>query len=124
MKRRQTVDLPHPLRCQAQSDDAVIVEVALTADESGGLGAIHETDGAVVSQEKVFGDVPDRRPSRIGMPSHDEEQLMLRRRQADRTGLLFTPAQKTTKGGAKREQCCVLIVGELAPRSDCRSWGR
>ncbi len=99
----------------------MVVAVTFAADETERLGAVCQTDGAVVSQQQLIGDVPNRRSAGIGMSPHDEEQLMLSGREPDGTGLFFAPVQEGPETGSKLEQRPVLIVVDLAPREWVRT---
>jgi hypothetical protein len=116
MQSREPVDLERPPAGQLQMDEAMIVGIALTADQPSPLCSIHETDGAVMSQEQMVGDVSDRRPAGIRVRPHDQKQLMLGSGQSDSAGLLLTPVQKPTKIGPKRKQRSVLLVSNPGAR--------
>jgi hypothetical protein len=83
-----------PVLGEMQPNDAMIVIVATAPDEASGVGPIDEPDRAVVAEKQVIGHFTDGRPSRIGMASNGEEQLMLSGSQAGRTSLLFAPPFK------------------------------
>src|SRR5262249_49798492 len=58
---------PDPLladRGEAQVDDAVIIRVTLPLDQARPLGAVDQSDGAVVAKRQVVGRIADRRPAR------------------------------------------------------------
>jgi hypothetical protein len=77
---------------QVQADHALVVCVGAAGYQSGGLGAIDESDGAVVAQQQVVGDVADGRAARVCVAADGEQELMMRRGQAGRLGLPFAPA--------------------------------
>ena len=116
MQRREVFDLVSAACSQAEPDDAVIVAVTFAADETECLGTVCQTNGAVVSQEQLIGDVPNGWSAGVGMSPHDEEQLMLRGRESGGTGLFFAPVQEAEEAGAKLEQPSVLVVADFAVR--------
>lgn len=126
MERRQATQLLGAPSSQSEPDAAVIVAVALTADEPGVLGPVHEADGAVVAEQELLGDIPDGRPERIGMAPDDQEELMLGGRQPDDLGLLFAPAREAAQTRAELQEAAVLVVSDLrchiyiVARCDCR----
>ena len=121
VQSREALDLV-PAACgQEEPDDAVIVPVTFPADETERLGTVCQTHGAVVSQEQLVGDVPNGWSAGVGMSSHDEEQLMLSRRESDVPGLLLAPVKEAAKTGAKLEQCSVLVAVDFAPREWIRT---
>src|SRR5262245_41634777 len=83
-ERRQAAAAP---RREAEPDDAPIVRVDLALDEPGAFGPVDELDGAVVAEQQMFRDVTDRRIAR--MAADGEQQLVLRRGQPGRLGLLL-----------------------------------
>jgi hypothetical protein len=54
-----------------------MVGVGCACDETLRFGAVDEADGAVVAQQQVAGDVPDRRVRGAWMPLDREQQLVL-----------------------------------------------
>lgn len=101
-----------------ESNDPVVVAIMLPAHQAGGLGPVHEAHRAVVSQQQVFGDIPDRRTSWVGVAAHCKQQLVLRGRKSDLLCLLLAPAKEAPQPRAELEQA--LVVGVLDVRD--RGW--
>ena len=97
-------------RGQRESNDSLVVDVRLSADEVGALGSVHELDDAVVSEQQVVGDVGDAR--RRSMPTHGEQQLVLACSDPSSSGRLLAPAEEPPQAVAKREQPAEVLLVE------------
>ncbi len=97
---------------EPEPDAPVIVRIGLTAHEPRVHGPIHEADRAVVAQQQGLRDVTDGRPPTIGVSTHREQELVLRRRDPQRLCLLFAPTEEAAELGAELEQPLVVTVGD------------
>lgn len=97
---------------ETDAHDAVVVLVASARDEARGIGAVDETDGGVMAQEQVVGDLADRRSPWIRVAADGEQELMLGRRQPGGCRLLLAPAQEATQPGAQGEQLRVCLIAQ------------
>src|SRR5439155_23274129 len=95
---------------QREPYDPAVVGVGVPLDEAGGDGAVHGTDGAVVADQQVLGHVADGGGAAAVAPDGQEE-LVLGRGQAHRSGARLVPAQERTEAVAELEQLLVLDVG-------------
>ena len=96
---------------QAQTHHPMVTRVGSSFDEVGSLGPVDQPDHAVVPEQQVLGDVPDRRGAGR-VPPDREEELVLRRCDAGRDRLLLAPVQEAAELVAKRQQARVVGVGE------------
>ncbi|HEY5431632.1 MAG TPA: hypothetical protein VIK04_21140 [Solirubrobacteraceae bacterium] len=87
--------------------------IGFAPDKAGRLSAVNQADGAVVAQDKVVGDLANRRSEGIAVASHGEEQLVLRGGQAARSGLLLAPMQEAPETRTKLQEPLVVVVGKL-----------
>jgi hypothetical protein len=97
----QRVELRGAQVGEPEPHDAAVVGVRDALDQAGVLGAIHEGDGAVVTEQQVAGGLADRRPALVVMAADGQEQLVLGGRDARRLGLLLAPAQEPPQAGAQ-----------------------
>jgi len=103
---------------QVQSHRPGVVPVRTAVEQTGGLGPVDQFDRAVVAQEQVPGDVTDRRSPRIGVAADGQQQLMPRRREPGRSGLLCAPAEKPAQPGPKAQEPFVLWLVECWHRAN------
>ena len=96
---------------ERESDDAVVIGVGAPRDQSCRLGSINELDRAVVAQQKLVRDIPDRGAVGAAVPADREQQLVLGGRQPGVLGLLLAPVQEASQTGAQLEQVGVVRVG-------------
>ena len=82
-------------------------------DEAVRFGSVDETDGAVVAEQEVAGDVPDRRTGGAWVALDREQQLVLSGGEVLSVGLLFAPAQELSEAGPEYEQALVIGIGRL-----------
>jgi hypothetical protein len=73
----------------------------LARDQPGRRGSVDQLDGAVVTHEQVSSHVPDGRTARVGMPPDRQQELVLRRGEPGRLGLLAAPAEEAAQACAK-----------------------
>jgi hypothetical protein len=88
--------------------------IMTSLDETGGFGPIDETDRAVVAKEQVVGDVADRRSACVATPANGQHELVLGRRESDRTRLLLGPSEEAPEPGPELEQPPIIVVGDVA----------
>ena len=103
----------HPIvteRSEPNPDGALIVRIGVAGNQPDRLGPVDQTHRAVVAHQQIAGYIGDGRPGRIGMPAHRDEQLMLRRRHADRLGRLLAPGQEATQRHTERQQLSELPI--------------
>ena len=98
---------------EREAGGASMVRVGGAFDETLRFGAVDETDGAVVTQQEVAGDVPDRWASRAWVAFDREQQLVLRGGEVLGVGLSFAPAQEVSEAGPELEQPLVIRFGRL-----------
>lgn len=99
-----------PERGEPDAHHAVVDLVGESFDEPRALGAIDEPDHAVVPEQEVIGELADR--GRSSVATDGEEQLVLRRGQADVRCLRLAPAQKASQPIAELEQPHEVVVAE------------
>ena len=88
-----------------------VARILAPHDEPRGGGSVHELDPAVVAQEQIFGEVPDRGSTGAIVTSDGEQKLVLGGGQARRLSLARAPAQKASQPSAQLEQVPVVAVG-------------
>ena len=113
MERGEPPDLLRPTRGELQSDDPLVIAVRPAPDQPCGLGPVDQADCAVVSEQEVRGDVADRRPTRVGMTPHCEQELVLRGGEPDGLGLRLAPMEEAPKSVAELEQAPVVDIRDL-----------
>jgi nucleotide-binding universal stress UspA family protein len=89
MKGRQLTEARLTLGVGGRPHDSVIVAVDRTLHEPDALGAPDQLDDAVVAQQKMVGDVSDRR--RAVVSRDGQQQLVLGGREPDGPGLPLRP---------------------------------
>lgn len=94
--------------------DRVAARIAPASDQPSALRAIDEADDAVMAQHEHVGELADRRSAARVATADRKQELMLRRRQAMRFGLLLAPVQEAAKAGAQLQQQRVLLVGQIS----------
>ena len=99
-----------------ESNDAVVVAVALPAEESGGLSPIDELGCGVVPEEERVRHLLDRRPLGIGTAAHRQEELVLCRREPLGLRLLLAPIEEPAQLGAEPQEVLVVAIGESPNR--------
>jgi len=109
----QLAKAPRAERREPQAHDAVVERVGMSGHEAGVDRAVDEADRAVVTEQQRIGQVPDRRARVVLTASNREQQLVLRRCDADGRRLLLTPAQEFAQSGSKIEQASVVVVVRL-----------
>ena len=98
---------------EPQAHDPMVDRVGVPVDETGLDRAVDEPDHAVVPEQQRIGNVADRRSFAVRMASDREQQLVLRRRDADGRRLLFAPPKKLAQPGSEVEQSPVVIAVRL-----------
>ncbi len=84
-------------RGQPEPDDPLVVGVGRPPHQSGVLGPIDQPNGAVVPEQQGLRHVTDRGAAPVPVPTDREQELMLRRREADGHGLLLAPVQEAAQ---------------------------
>jgi hypothetical protein len=111
-----TADLAEPPSAEwreVQPHHPVIVLVDAAPDQTGGFGPIDEPNRAVMAKQQRLGHLPDRRAARLPTSTDRQEELMLRRRQPCRDGLLLAPVQEATEARSELEEALIIAVGKL-----------
>lgn len=94
MRARQGLDLATAGVGQPDPDDALVVDVLDTLHQTRGDGPIHELDDAVMPEQQVLGQLPNRR--RPTVAADCQKQLVLRTGQPHCPGLGLAPTQETS----------------------------
>ncbi len=97
-------------RGQLQADDPVVLGVAVPLHQPSRVGPVDQSDRAVVPEQQVVGHLAHGGAAAVAVPPDGEQQLVLRRRQPGRLGLLLAPAQEAPKSRAQRQQVLVVVV--------------
>ena len=97
------------LRSEAHPNDPVVVGIGGAPHQPGALGTIDELDCAVMLEQQVCGDVPDRRIAAV--PADRQQQLVLGGRQAGGPGLFLRPPHEPAQPVPESQQ-----IGELVLR--------
>jgi len=108
--------LGHPplaARRQPYADDPAVMPVSHPPDEAGVSGAVHKFHRAVMPEQKVSGQVTDRRRIAARMPLHSYQQLVLDMRQPHSPGLLLAPVLKLPQPSPECEQVLEIRLGQL-----------
>jgi hypothetical protein len=98
---------------EREAGGASMVGIGRAFDETFCFGSVDETDGAVVAQQEVAGNVPDRRAGRAWVAFDREQQLVLSGGEVLSVGLLFAPVQELPQAGSERQQALVIGFGRL-----------
>ena len=99
---------------EGQADDPLVVAIGLAPDQSGRFRPVDELDRAVVPEQEDVGDLPDGRAVAARTPPDGEQELVLRRREADFHGLGLAPVQESAEAGPELEETCVVVISKLA----------
>src|SRR4051794_3041356 len=91
-------------RRQPQPHDARVVIVTVALDETAGLRAVDELDGAVMPEQQVRRQLADRRAAVVVVTLDREQQLVLRMGQTDGSRLGLAPAVEASQRRAERQQ--------------------
>jgi hypothetical protein len=113
MQRAQLPKSTRTERGQPQPHDTLIKVVDVTRDEPRLLGAIDETDRAVMTQQQRFRDVTDSGTTRVVVTAYRQEQLVLRGSEPGGLRLLLAPVEEPAEAGAERQQPHVLRIAEV-----------
>jgi hypothetical protein len=95
---------------EAHTHHAVVVGIGYSFDEPGRCSAVDELDDAVVAQQQVTGDFPDRR--RRALTADREQELVLGPGEPDRLGLILAPPLEPSQAVAKGEQSGEVCVAD------------
>jgi hypothetical protein len=95
---------------ELQADEAPVGAVSVAANESRPFGPVHELDRAVMTEQQVLGDLPDRRVVGPTMAPHCEQELVLLAREPSRHRLALAPVQEAPEAGPELQQLPVLLV--------------
>ena len=101
---------------EGEAHHAAVVLIDAAADETIGDRSIDEFDHTVVLQEKVLGDVADRRVA--AMTPNRQEELVLSRGESRLACGRLAPAEELAKAVAELEQCGEVVVAQT---SGCRA---
>jgi hypothetical protein len=99
---------------EVQAHDAAVLGLRHPPHQPGGLGPVDQFHDAVVAQQQVVGDLPDRRGRAVVAPD-GEQQLVLRRREPGGAGLLLAPMEEPPDAVAELQQPPVVLVTQLPP---------
>ena len=113
MALAQLAETAVPEGGEAQVDNSLVAPVGMAPDEAGGFRPVDQLDRAVVPEQEGLGDLPDGRTFPARVPPDREQQLVLRRREADGYRLCLAPAQEAAQAGPELEQTCVVLVGKI-----------
>ena len=113
MGARQGLDSVGAAAGQLDADDALVGLVLYPFDKQSGLCAVDQLDHAVMAQEEVIGNLPDRRRLRP-MAADREEQLVLGGRQPNLSGLVLTPSLEATQTITEGEQSGEVVVPQMS----------
>ena len=102
-----------PFAVSSSRTRRAVVSVADPLHQAGRLGPVDEPDGAVVTQEQVVGHLADRGPLLVVVAPDGHEQLVLRRGESHRFGLLVTPAKEPPQPGPQRQEVLVVDVRQF-----------
>jgi hypothetical protein len=93
-----------PERRQPQPNGPLVMRIRPSPHQPGRLRPVHQLHHTMVAKQQMTGHVSDRGASRIHVPPHREEELVLGRGQTRGLGLLLTPPQEQTKPISQTEQ--------------------
>lgn len=94
MQRRQVGKHPFTVRGERHPDQAVIVPIGSRPHQTGLLRPMNELAGAVLTDEELLRDLPDRRGPALLEALHHDEELVLRRGDALGLGGVVAPAEE------------------------------
>jgi H+/Cl- antiporter ClcA len=114
---RQAGEVPCARGGESKPHDALIIGVAYSIDVSGVDGPIDQSHRAVVPDQQRLGHIPNCRAHRRAMPPDRQQELMLRRREPLRFGLLLAPPQEPTQRGTEMEEPAVVAIGQAIRRA-------
>jgi len=98
---------------QVQTHDSVVFLVGVSLDKAGPLRAVDELHGAVVTCQKMFGNVAQGGCAGL-VGSYDEQKLMLGRSDPCRHRLSAAPVQELAETVPKSQKPLVLLVRQPA----------
>lgn len=91
-------------RGQGDAHDAPARWVRVAADQPVRLGAIDQSDGAVMAHDEVLGDLADGGAGGIGVTPDRQQELVPGRREASSQRLLLAPMHEPTQTAAELEE--------------------
>jgi hypothetical protein len=107
----QGLDPPRAQVGELESHDSLVMLVIDALHQSSADGAVDELDDAVVPEQEVLGDFPDRR--RRAMPADREQELVLGAGEPDGLGLRFAPVLEPAQPVAEIQQPAEVLVTKL-----------
>ena len=125
MQLGEGLEAPDARGREPEPHDPLVLGVADPRHQAGVDGAVHQPDGTVVAQQEVVRRLAHRGAAAVFVAADGQQQLVLRRRQPRRLGLLVAPAQEAAESRPQRQQ--VLVVGipqSIVPRChrDAMNW--
>ncbi len=108
----QPVQPAGAVRGEPDPGDPAVAVVAPPLDQPGRFGPVDQLDRAVRPEQQVFGQVADGGRVGAGMALDGQQQLVLRRGEADLPGPRLRPAQEAAQPGAEGEQVLVILAGQ------------
>ena len=115
VKRSQAIQPVGPAGREPDPNEALVGRVRATTHEARGLGAVDETHHAVVAEQQLVRQLPDRGGCGTALRTDGEEKLMLRRGQPRLLGAILRPPQVATQTVPEGRKLPVLAVGENLP---------
>ena len=98
---------------QVQTHDSVVFLVGVSLDKAGPLRAVDELHGAVVTCQKMFGNVAQGGCAGL-VGSYDEQKLMLGRSDPCGHRLPAAPVQELAETVPQSQEPLVLLFRQLA----------
>lgn len=99
--------------CEPDAGETPVVVITPSLYQLCRLGAVHQLDGAVMTQQQIAGEIPDGRALRCWMALDRQQQLVLGRCQAYLTRLSLAPVQEPAQAGPEGQQVLVVLLGQL-----------
>jgi len=104
---------PVPFGCELNTDDAGVDGVGAAPHKTRRLGAVHEFDRTVVTQQEIPRKLANGRRDRPGMAFDGDKKLMLDVGEPNRLGLLLAPALKAAQAHAESKKVFEVLAGWL-----------
>jgi len=95
---------------QRHTDQPVVARVGSRVDQPRLLGTVDELARAVVPQQQLFGDLPDRRRAVVAEPLHHDEELVLGGRDPLRLGGVVAPPEEPPEGRPERQELRIVHI--------------
>ena len=110
MQRREVRKHAFAARGERDADEPMVRPVRPRAHEARLFRAMNQLAGAVVPEQQLLGDLPDRRRAVVAQTLHHDKELVLGRRDAFGLGRIVAPSEEPAKRGPERQELWIVHI--------------